>query len=401
VLFGTKDIHDIRNLEVFVNLTTLKLDNNHIQKIEGLSSLVNLEWLDLSFNNIEKIEGLEMLTKLRDLTLYGNRITTVENMEMLVCLSCFSIGKNQLSDVQNVKYLRQFDELRMLTIQGNPIASEPDHRFIVLAHLPRLKYLDYQMVEESEFLMARERHEDRMHQLEEEDQQKQERKKKQEVFDAEEKLLLEANSGGMMNLFERMLKEDSEFSKIDLLTPLFEDQLREFSDQFATFVENFKQRMLEQHEKKETDRKEYDDAVQGIKNGLNEEAKSIIKSFEKKKKKALAEIHTMEDDAEIEKKIRELKEENSGIATRLLELEMTMVENMEKANSLLERSMETISVSSKDLITNIYPFFFAFHSCSFPTLHPSIRSCSLFLNPMTMVVKCLSVCPVLLFCSRS
>eukprot|EP00971_Amphidinium_carterae_P189751 3766423-Amphidinium_carterae.1 len=41
-------------------LTTLRLDNNIIDRIINLNHLKQLTWLDLSFNNIREIEGLEV-----------------------------------------------------------------------------------------------------------------------------------------------------------------------------------------------------------------------------------------------------------------------------------------------------------------------------------------------------
>ncbi len=48
-----KNIIEISNLELFTSLTTLRLDNNIIQKVHGLDSLRNLTWLDVSFNNLK------------------------------------------------------------------------------------------------------------------------------------------------------------------------------------------------------------------------------------------------------------------------------------------------------------------------------------------------------------
>ena len=120
---------------------------------------------DLSFNNISVIEGLEGLTKLTDLSLYNNRISKLENMDSLVNLNVFSIGNNNLTDLENVRYLfdgqshangfqlsylRRFDNLRILNVAGNPLCSNADYKYYILAHMRELKYLDYRLAEEDE-----------------------------------------------------------------------------------------------------------------------------------------------------------------------------------------------------------------------------------------------------------
>jgi Leucine-rich repeat (LRR) protein len=50
----------------------------------GHLQLVNLKSLDLSCNYIEKIEGLETLTQLKVLKLYFNNISKLEGLEKYV-----------------------------------------------------------------------------------------------------------------------------------------------------------------------------------------------------------------------------------------------------------------------------------------------------------------------------
>ncbi|CAM9874877.1 unnamed protein product, partial [Chrysoparadoxa australica] len=145
-----KNILKIDNLQGLASLTKLCLDNNIIERIANLSHLVHLRWLDLSFNNIRKIEGLESLTELEDLSLYNNQLTTVEGLQCCTKLQCLSLGNNKITALDSIIKLRASENLQLVNLDGNPICKEQDYRFVALAYLKNLKYLDFVMVEQSE-----------------------------------------------------------------------------------------------------------------------------------------------------------------------------------------------------------------------------------------------------------
>jgi oligoribonuclease (3'-5' exoribonuclease) len=207
----------INNLLALDNLTKLQLDNNNIQKIENIDHLVHLTWLDLSFNRITKVEGLSTLTQLTDLSLHSNQITVrlacgltsplrnlspvrlpatagavrvrasdvrermdaddeqvMENMETLKELNVFSIGNNLLRQMENIMYLRQFRQLRLVNLAGNPVCADPEYHNYVLSHIPTLTYLDYRLVDQALVQAAREQYQDEMLELEEADSKREE-----------------------------------------------------------------------------------------------------------------------------------------------------------------------------------------------------------------------------------
>ena len=134
--FSFQNILKIDNLNGLYALVKLQLDNNIIEKIENIEHLTNLEWLDLSFNNISKIEGLDSLLKLTDISLFNNRIEKLKGLDNLTDLNCLSIGNNQITDLLScLQYLRSFGNLRILSMQGNPCARDPDYHTRVIAHL--------------------------------------------------------------------------------------------------------------------------------------------------------------------------------------------------------------------------------------------------------------------------
>jgi hypothetical protein len=163
-----------------------------------------LTWLDLSFNRITHISGLDTLTKLVDLSLFNNQITKIENLDKLTELNVLSLGarvpgqlaaqaaygmrlmralrhaqpgiasgrtrrpshicillragNNHISQIDNVMYLRQFRNLRLVILAGNPICKDHDYRSYVLSHIKDLVYLDYRRVNPTDVTAAREQH---------------------------------------------------------------------------------------------------------------------------------------------------------------------------------------------------------------------------------------------------
>ena len=99
--------------------------------------------IDLSFNRIAQVDGLSTLTQLTDLSLAHNRIVKLENMENLKLLDVLSIGGNlivsqadQEPGEETVRYLRQFKNLRSLSLAGNPFCSSAGYEAFAIAYLP-------------------------------------------------------------------------------------------------------------------------------------------------------------------------------------------------------------------------------------------------------------------------
>ena len=118
---------------------------------------------DLSFNNIQEIQGLDKLTKLRDLSLAHNLVNMVQGLESLENLQVLSLGSNELENLQEtVLYIRNhLPSLQSLCLRGNVFSPIERHRgetdiaklyrtyqLYTIAYLPRLIYLDFEMITE-------------------------------------------------------------------------------------------------------------------------------------------------------------------------------------------------------------------------------------------------------------
>ncbi|KAH8279750.1 hypothetical protein KR054_003975 [Drosophila jambulina] len=140
-----KNILRIDHLWMMPNLTTLCLNCNKIEVIEHLAMLTALKDLNLSFNYITRIENLDTLVNLEKLSLFSNRIQKIENLQNLEKLVILSIGNNLINTVEGIERLRFVSSLRVLNLEGNPIAKMPDFplSLYVTAILPQLNYYEY------------------------------------------------------------------------------------------------------------------------------------------------------------------------------------------------------------------------------------------------------------------
>lgn len=241
-----RNIVKIDNLETLRMLVKLQLDNNVIQEIDGIAHLVHLEWLDLSFNNITQIKGLDTLVNLTDLSLYNNCITKIENLDTLKKLQVLSLGNNSIASTDGLLYLKTLESLRVLNLSGNPVCSDPEYRPFLLAHLDKLQYLDYALVDSAETLQAREQYQDELEELKEvkaiEDATRA-REVEQEKYLA---VLKDANVILLETLLTDMFKEDAEMAKIEPL-PGLRNLIDDYTEKVKSATEDVKTVLLDKH----------------------------------------------------------------------------------------------------------------------------------------------------------
>lgn len=114
----------IQNLEPFINLKALWLNNNAITKIEGLDELTNLTCLYLANNLIDEISGLDKLEKLDTLVLSSNYISKIEGLSGCKNLTTLSIDHNRIKEAENLIGLTEAPTLTILNMNDNQIKDE-------------------------------------------------------------------------------------------------------------------------------------------------------------------------------------------------------------------------------------------------------------------------------------
>jgi hypothetical protein len=164
-----KGFTKIENLDDYINVKSLFIDNNCFQKIENLHMFKQLRCLFLQYNLIPKIEGLEELTELVTLNLSHNQITKIEGLSTLVNLQTFDISHNYIEKAEDIVGLLDCPSLTNVDIstnkliysenlieifmgmrnvacvylKNNPLVRDfPHYRKNMISSLPSLLYLD-------------------------------------------------------------------------------------------------------------------------------------------------------------------------------------------------------------------------------------------------------------------
>ena len=133
--------HKIQNLDSFINLKVLYLENNCIDKIENLQNLKNLTCLYLQNNYIKEIENLEFNSNLVILNLSNNKIKQIKNLEKCEKLENLYIEKNYISSIESLSGILQIKKLILLDIQNNELTDNPEQIISLLEQCNKLKVL--------------------------------------------------------------------------------------------------------------------------------------------------------------------------------------------------------------------------------------------------------------------
>ncbi|XP_060101131.1 leucine-rich repeat and IQ domain-containing protein 1 [Heteronotia binoei] len=187
--FSYNKITRIGGLESLKNLQRLVVNHNQLISTKGLSDASTLIYIDCSFNNLTHIEGIENCGLLQILKLQGNNLNELPNLEnhvllrelylednsistfekfsnyWLPLLHVLSFSQNSLThlvplfsylsleklDVSNnclldlksaIQSLSGCDNLKELSLCGNPLLQEENWRCSLLKMLPNLKMLN-------------------------------------------------------------------------------------------------------------------------------------------------------------------------------------------------------------------------------------------------------------------
>ncbi|KRX03406.1 hypothetical protein PPERSA_08148 [Pseudocohnilembus persalinus] len=293
-----RNIMEIQNLQSLEKLQKLQLDNNLICKIQNIGHLVNLRWLDLSFNSIEVIEGLENLSKLEDLSLYDNKISQLGGLENCQQLNVFSIGNNRIGSYDVITsyfgYNKQsqvlrFKKLQVLNVAGNPFTkdTETSYRELIIAHLPGLKYLDYQFIDEQDRKKIRDEDDKIANDTVKQDEYFQQMQKDNTLESGEQKKKKERQDS-RMDLLDDMHNEMVKIADIENIIILkpesVEAEIKKFQDKVVGIIQAIQKEVIEQNRKKQIYVSDFEHAQKERIHDSESQTIQLINQFEKKKK---------------------------------------------------------------------------------------------------------------------
>ena len=122
----------------------LNASYNRVQSAEGAGRLTQLVELNLGYNLITSLQPLERLTHLQVLLAAGNRIGSLHGLSSMGMLECLDLKCNYVERLAEVRVLSLNAALRVLTLQGNPVAKQSNYRAAIACELPALLTLDAQ-----------------------------------------------------------------------------------------------------------------------------------------------------------------------------------------------------------------------------------------------------------------
>ncbi|CAL8307355.1 unnamed protein product [Merluccius merluccius] len=126
-------------------LRSLDLSHNKIHGCaEFLKPLSELEYLNLGYNSLQRAPSLapSARAKLRTLILRNNELETINGVEQLSSLQHVDLAYNLLLEHSQLAPLALLHCLHTLTLEGNPLFYQRNHRTATVRHLsPRAAYL--------------------------------------------------------------------------------------------------------------------------------------------------------------------------------------------------------------------------------------------------------------------
>ncbi|CAI8005561.1 Leucine-rich repeat and IQ domain-containing protein 1, partial [Geodia barretti] len=128
-------------------LSVLHLQQNNLQEAPGLPHHVVLRELRLEDNSLTDVSPLcqAWLPLLQTLSLARNCITHLDSLLPLIMLNILDISNNSIYDLPMLlKALHGCMELRQVSLEGNPVAQEPQLLSHLISVLPHLDSVDDQ-----------------------------------------------------------------------------------------------------------------------------------------------------------------------------------------------------------------------------------------------------------------
>lgn len=136
----------------------LDLRGNKISVIENMGATQDqYDTINLNDNEIQKLEGFPLFKRLKTLYLSNNRISRIVPRlgDSLPALETLILSFNKIESLNELECLAECKNLRVISLEKNPVTQKPHYRLFLIHKLPRLKLIDFQKVKPREKQEAR------------------------------------------------------------------------------------------------------------------------------------------------------------------------------------------------------------------------------------------------------
>ncbi|XP_014205196.1 leucine-rich repeat-containing protein 49-like [Copidosoma floridanum] len=150
LLMGKNKIKKIEGLKKLSRLEVLDLHGNQITQVSGLQELGLLKVLNLAGNNIRSVgcADLQGLVSLRELNLKRNKIRKLHGLENTPQLQKLHLSNNEIKKIEDMSSVTKAPFIRVVSLDGNPVALTPDCVAFLVSYLPNLQVLSAMQVNE-------------------------------------------------------------------------------------------------------------------------------------------------------------------------------------------------------------------------------------------------------------
>jgi hypothetical protein len=124
------------------SLIALDLSFNTLSVIPRLEGIKRLQRLDLSNNHLTSVEDLGGCYALTELSLASNLLRTIDDLRHLSELTRLNLEGNLIQTAADIRPLSFNCKLKVLILQGNPVASLKSYKPTINSVIPGLQMLD-------------------------------------------------------------------------------------------------------------------------------------------------------------------------------------------------------------------------------------------------------------------
>nr|DBA19254.1 TPA: hypothetical protein GDO54_015116 [Pyxicephalus adspersus] len=264
-------------------------------------------------------------------------------MDSLKHLQVLSIGNNNLTSLENLVYLRRFEQLRTLSLTGNPICEDENYKLFVATHLPNLVYLDFRLIDENIRDIANVKYQYSIEELNHNETLERVKREKEEQsqreLDKHKAAYVEYLNGPF--LFEGMYAEDVDGTRLSTL-PGVDELVDLYRTKCTEVCQSIFDYGLKHYEKREAEMSIFNQCLQEAVTENQEASAKQIEEFQINNNELLDELSQIADQQIVDAKSLQYSQEIAQLMDSLLNLELQLVDQVEEIVKEYERNINEL-----------------------------------------------------------